>query len=180
MAPLRGINLIKSPINEIPLLAGMIPLLQRMSIICLASLIISGLATGAVYYYLFTTENSRILEKNSRVSTVKGESVKEGLFVAIKARAATVSNLTIGQKNISALLDMLGQITTPAQLETVSLSENKVLLAAKTESIAETMILVDALMKVAAAGKITKPELISFNLHKDGGFKISLSFVTVL
>jgi hypothetical protein len=181
MATTQSINLIKTPINEIPLLAGMIPVLKRMAFICLTSLIISGLAAGGVYYYFFTLENTRIAQKNALVESVSQDSKKEGLLLAVKQRAAIVSSLTAGQKNISAFFNLLTQFITPEQMETITMSDNnKVIIGANTATIGDAVTLVDALLKTVDAGKVSKPDLVLFNLAKNGGFKISVSFVPIL
>lgn len=181
MATTKSINFIKSPINEIPLLAGMIPILKRMAGICLAALVISGIIAGGVYYYFFTLENTRIAQKNALVESVSQDSKKEGLLLAVKQRSAIVSSLTSGQKNMTAFFDILGQFITPEQLETVTMSDNnKVMVGAKTATIGDAVTLVESLLKTVDSGKVSKPDLVLFNLAKNGEFKISVSFVPML
>jgi len=181
MATIGSINLITNKTGENPDITAARSLLQHIGTWSLIVFIISGIIVGGALAYFQVRAAALVSDKNSFVGLVNTDTTKEGLLLAVRQRAGVVGKILTGQKNLNVFFDMIGKFVQPAQISSIAMDDtNKTVVAAHVSSVADATGVVDSLLVLSAANQVTKPELTSFTLSKDGGFDISVSFAPVL
>lgn len=181
MAHPDGINLISTTVERNPELENVTMILRRLSYGGLILLIASGAIVGGLFGYLTIQRDALTGDKKDLSATIAQESTKEGLLLAVKERAAVVKKVAGSQKQISPLFVLVGQLSPPGPIQTISYDDNgTALVITSLSSIGDAATLVNSLLTLVESHRAEKPKLVSLSLSKQGTIELSVSFVPVL
>lgn len=155
-------------------------LVRTISFWFLGVLIVSGIIVSGTYYYLRVRQEQLAQTQQQLSQSITQSNVKEGLLLAVKQRAALTNKIVGIQQPIGSVFDTLAMFVSQGQITSVSLDDHSVVvLNIHTQSISETVALVDALMKTVAANRVRAPQLLSLTLGHNGGIDIAVSFIAL-
>ncbi|OGG30580.1 hypothetical protein A3A63_01905 [Candidatus Gottesmanbacteria bacterium RIFCSPLOWO2_01_FULL_46_9] len=174
---LNTINLIRTKTSSSPQLDAIEASVRRSAYIGVAAFLCIGVIM-AIVYYLFYFENLKLQkEKTQLIDRINAEKNKEGLLIAIKDRTRIVQKAMGSQKPWTKTLDLVATFASPPTLSSLSVDEqNKVVLGAKAGSLDEVLYMVNTIIVHTKENRIKNPQLISFQLGKNGEVEATISF----
>lgn len=178
MSSSSDINLLQSKTVLPPQLAAIEGRLRQASYMSLAILLVAGVLVGVTY--LFFQNQKRVLEetRTQLIRKINAQSQKEGFLVAVRERLGVVDKVLAYQLPWAQIMDTIKTIALPPKLNAISVEEqNKVTLSVKADSIEETLNMVNAIVAGVEQKKLRNPQLVSFQLEKDGSVQLMFSFV---
>lgn len=145
------------------------------------TLVFSGFLVGGIYLFLQNRQTQLTTQHDSQFTLVSQDAAKEGLLGALKGRAAVIDKIMATQKKTDALFDLVNSVVPQGSLIGLSLDDsNKAVIDTQVRTLQDAVVMVDSLLRLGNEGKLTKPELLSLALSKQGGFEILLAFVPTL
>lgn len=180
MAPLSGINLIRTKTNLSPQLGAIEQSLRQTAYVGLSLFLCVGVIVG-VLYVLFSQEKNRLDDtKQQLVAHVTGSAQKEAMYVAIKSRIHIVGSAIGNQKPWSQLLDRVQSFITPPQLTDISVDDqNNITLTVQASSLEQLATVAQALIDEAKAKRVVNPQLGSFQISNTGKISSTFTFLAV-
>ena len=180
MAPLSGINLIRTKTGISPQMTAIEQSLRRSAYIAIAAFLCAGIVVS-VLYVLFSQEKSRLQDtQQSLIQQVSGNAQKEAMYVAIKSRVRIVGSAIQNQKPWSKLLDNVQSFVAPPDLVDISVNEEGgIRLSVKTNSLENVGRVAQALITKANDKQVINPALASFSFGSDGTVQTAFTFSPV-
>ncbi len=178
---MKTINLISTKADKTESVARFVPFLRRLAYGSLIFVIASGTAVGAAFLYMRSRVDGAVSEKNAAALAITNETTKEGLLIAVKQRATIVDKVMANQKRLDTFFDIVSQTVPKNELSAITLDDTyKTTVTAHAPSVAEAVKIIDSLLVLAAADRVTKPSLVALTLNKDGDMDVSVSFAPIL
>lgn len=174
------INLIHTQANTSPELEAIDTSVRKAAIVALIGFVCVAIITASVYLLYYYKQNKMEGEKTELISRVNSLKNKEAYLLAIKDRTKTVEKVLGNQKPWIQMLVLVNAFASPPALSSITVDEqDKVALIIKTESMEDILRIVDTLRQQVAANKIKNPQLVSFQILKNGTFEIATSFYAI-
>ncbi len=172
------INLLKTRSGRAPEWAGIEHWLRVVSLGLLGLILFSGAALGAAYAWL-TQETNRLEQEKATLSQqIASERAKEGLLLSIKKRTALTEKVLGVQHSMASVLDVAQTIAPGNQLLSVVVDEQQqIRVVAKTASVEDAAAVLLSLMQAVETKRIVSAQLVGLELEKDGGVRLTVSFV---
>lgn len=131
-------------------------------------------------YYMQVRERQLTGIEQQVSESIKEQSAKEGLLVALKQRAEVTKKILGVQQQVGKVIDTVGAFVSVGRITNVSLDDhNTVVVTIQASSTSDTVLLVDALIKQAAGKNVRSPELVSLGIGNTGDVELTVSFVEV-
>jgi hypothetical protein len=179
-SPLNSINLIRTKTGSSHQYEAIEASLKKTGYIGLIGICCVGFIL-AIVYFLFTQEKSHLeTTKQTLVQELTKNAQKQGMFLSIKDRTKIVKRVMVNQKPWAQLLDRVTQIIAPPSLSSISVDDqNKVTITLNASSVDSVLVAVNALIAQAKENKIVNPQLLSFQIGKNGSIESMISFFVV-
>lgn len=175
---MKTINLIRTKTAMSPQTGPVADVLRKISLWALALLVVSGVLTSGIFFYLQNRQQQLVNTKQQLLQTIAQSTTKEGLLAALKQRAALTEKILGVRQPVATVFDTLSTFTTPGQVTSVALDDHsKVFFAIHSESMTDVISLVDALLKQVAANRARAPQLVSLGFGHSGGIDVAFSFI---
>lgn len=177
-APVGHINLFKSESSISPQLEGIQEQLRVIGYGAIGIFLLVGLVVGVTFVVMQAQYQSLTNSKTQLIERINRESQKEGLLVSLKDRIKVVDKAIASQKPWSSLLDTILPLIPPPRLTNIGVDdEDRITITVRLPSIEESMNIVTTMLQLAIEQKIRNPQLTGFSFDKDGGVRMSLSFL---
>ncbi len=174
------INLIRNKSAASPQTEAIEASIKKASTVTLSIFVGVSVILASVYFLFYYQLNGQEEQKRDLITRVNSLKNKEAYLLAIKARTKTVEKVMANQKPWVEMLDLVYTFAAPPSLSSISVDEqNKILLTIRTQTLEEILRIVQAIASNVEANKIKNPQLVSFQLVKNGFFEISVSFFAV-
>ena len=181
MPTLGSINLLKSKTSASIFPEGAEESLRRLSYASVIILFFAGVSLSGAFFYVRFRHERFIQKRTEYYNEIINNSVKEGLYTAIKGRIDVTQKVMKSQRPYGVLFDYMGIVSGPGKMTSLSVDETgKARLSVKSSSIEETIDIAQALIALTKEGKIKGPDLTSFQFGKGNDVIFSVSFVPVL
>ncbi len=180
MAVLKNINLIKAKTNLPSELAAVEAYGKKASTIALTVFIAVGLLAGGIFLYLRTSANGLEATRQTLTLAISQSTIKEGLLSAIKARARAVDSIAATRKPVGPIFDAVVASAPLTQLSSVSLTDERVVMAIHAATIEDVLGVSDAMVRQSIEKMIKDPQIMSLAISRDGTIEVTFSFVAIL
>lgn len=178
---MRNINLIRTKTTIPPELEVLALWLGRISTFTLIGLIITGVITGGIFFYVQLRVNTLTDRKDALIQQVTQETTKEGLLLATKSRSGIVDKLLQTKKPLEQILDTVTRFVSKEQLIALTYDDTgRTVIRAHASSLDEVVVMVDGLVKEVTAKRLRQAQLVSLMFESSGGMQVSFSFTTIL
>ena len=180
MAPVTGINLIRTKTSISPQLTAIEQSLRRSAYIAIGVFLCAGIVV-AVVYVLFSQERTDLQNRQqSLIQQVSGNAQREAIYVAIKSRVRIVGSAIQNQRPWSTLLDRVQSFVNPAELTDINVDDQgRISISIKTNSLESLGNVAQALIGEAKANQAVNPQLSSFSIGSSGTVQSTFSFLAV-
>lgn len=174
------INLIHTQSNVSPELDAIDASVRKATVVTLIVFICVAVVTASVYVLYYFKQQTVDDEKKELITHVNTLKNKEAYLLAIKDRTKTVEKVLLNQKPWIQVLNLVNTFASPPLLSSITVDEqDKIALIIKVDSLEEVLRIVDSLKQYVSQNKIKNPQLVSFQILKNGSFEISISFYAV-
>jgi hypothetical protein len=180
MDSVNKINLIQNRTEVSPQAGIVTALFRKLSLWALVILIVCGLSVGGFFYFVRIRTEQLAVKKQQFSELITQNTVKEGLLVSLKQRAALTKKVLGVQQHVDIVFDVLTAFVSFDHVTNVSLDDtNTVSVIIHAGSIPDVISMTDAMMKLNATSRIRAPQLVSFTLGREGGVDVGVSFIAV-
>ena len=177
MASNSDINLLAVKTNKIINLSGIEKEFKRVSYFLLILLIFTGIGTAIFFTIAKNQQQSLLREKESLISIIKNDLIKEGLYLSVKERVAVAGNVTKILKPWDKAIEYALDLASPPDLSSISLDENQLItLQINAGSIDTALEIINSLSKMFSDKKIINPRLVSLSLGGDEKVALSVAY----
>lgn len=171
------INLIRTKTIVSPEVEAIESSLKKASMITLAVFICISVVVGSTYLLFYYKLNNEETQKKNLITRINSLKNKEAYLLAIKDRTKTVEKAMSNQKPWVQMLDLVNTFATPPALTSISVDEqDKIALTVKTKSLEDILHIAESIITNVNSKRIKNPQLVSFQVLKEGDFEISISF----
>jgi hypothetical protein len=113
--------------------------------------------------------------------TIQGQSVKEGLLLALRARIASLKKILDVQFSLAPYIDTTLLIARPPELTSFSIGEkNTVQISVELPDIGQAISMMETVMILVEENKISLPNLTSLRVEKDGSIVMGITYSVLL
>jgi hypothetical protein len=179
-SPLNNINLIRTKTGSTHQYEAVEVSLRKTGYIGLIGILCIGFILAVIYFF-FAQEKSHLeTKKQNLVRELTLNAQKQGMFLSIKDRTKIVKRVMANQKPWALLLDRVTQIMQPPALSNVMVDDqNKVTITLAAQNVDTILTAVSALITQANENTILNPQLLSFQIGKNGNIESTISFFVV-
>lgn len=173
-----SINLIRSK-PGIPGYVGSIARPLRVGSFILFGVTICGAMIIALATLFIGDQYHKLVNaKNQYTKTIINNKTREELIVGIHQRLAVIEKARALQYAWSAVLDHLVTIAPLASIRSLTTDDKQtVLLTVDAQTTKDAQAIVDAVLEQYSDKTITRPQLVSLTVNKDGQYAMTLSIV---
>lgn len=177
MAPSATINLIRKAPTVSPQYTALEQSITRIAVVATIVLIVAGSITASVYFYVNGQKTALEDTKLQLLRDISSQSEKEVLHISLKDRADIVGDAFAKQMEWQHVYDMVLSIAAPPVLQGFNLDDtNEMSVNLQATTIEEAEKMVQIVKDLFSRNEIAKPMLASFQLGKDEGIRVSITF----
>ena len=176
-----SINLISPQRTETSETSRIAESLQRISSISLVVFLFVSVAIGAIYFAMRVRFESSRIRRDQLRREVSALADTEALLVALRDRLKVADKILTTQVNWALAIGRIAEFAPSPTLASVAVDEkHRVVLTIQTSSLEDNFPILTALVADALAKRILSPEIVSFQLDKDGISHLAVSYYPVL
>lgn len=181
MVQTNQINLIQTKTGISPEIALWQERLRIIAFLSLGVFVAAGLFFGAGFFVIRGQVDKLTKERDEFTAAITTYSNRESLLYSLKKQTGNVKKVTDSQKSWAPVVDLASSIVPLPALSTLSVNDKEeVSLSIKTQSIDESLSIINKLMEAARAGQARQPTIDSLQLDKDSGIRLSVTFLPSL
>lgn len=176
-----SINLISPQTNVPGDVSRVLESLQRVSSISLVVFLVVSVAIGSIYLVMRASFESSRTRRDQLRSQVSALADTEALLVALRGRLKVADKILTSQVSWGQAIGRITQLVPSPKLSSVAVDEkHRVVLTIQTSSLEDNFPILTALVADVEAKRILSPEIVSFQLDKDGISHLAISYYPVL
>lgn len=181
MDPENSINLLFSRAKLPDSMSAVLERLQKASTVSVALFLVVSLLLGSFYFFGRSRFIPLVERRNREINRLTDLVVTETLLLATRERTQLIGKLIAGRIDWSAALDRIGTIAPFPALSSVSVDgKRQTVLTVETKTIEEIFPILTELITHVEEKKILSPQIVSFQMEKDGTAHLVVSFFPVL
>lgn len=176
----ESINLIRSK-PGIPGYVGTIARPLRLTSLILFGVTVCGaMIVGLATLVIGDQYRKLVTAKDQYTKTIINNKSREELIVGTRQRLAVIEKARALQYGWSRVLDQIVTIAPASLIRSLSTDDKQtVLVTVDAHVTKDAQAIVDAVLAQYADKKITRPQLVSLTVDKDGQYAMTLSFVPI-
>ncbi len=176
MAAAKNINLIHVRTSLPSQLAEIEAYGRKVSTASLLLFLTAGFLVGGTFVFLRLSAARLEETKETLERTIAQNTVKEGLLAAIKSRVGVVDKIAATRNSVGPLLDAVSEAAVSTQLSSISIVEERVVMAINVSTLEEVLGIADTLVRQSGDGTIKDPQILSMAISRDGAFEVTFAF----